>query len=166
MAADALPDRVLIAQREGIMNSTGGAIGVLLGRALIAAGEAVPNRIALGAADWKLCFEAMERVVSTIGKTKPGDKTLLDPLHAVNEALTSIGSDTESATFLLVAAVAAERAAGATAFMNCRRGRASRLGDRALGHLDPGAASFSIITRALADRARDLQPTDFAEFIG
>ncbi len=160
---DSSPGRIWVVGGRAFMNSTGGAIGVLLGRALIAAGEAVRDRNVLAAADWKLFFDAMERAVSTIGKAKPGDKTVLDPLHAVNEALKNINDDMKSADCLLVAANAAERAAGATALMNCRMGRASRLGDRVLGHPDPGAVSFSIITRAFADQARDLSSASFTQ---
>jgi dihydroxyacetone kinase len=154
--SDSYPGRILVVGGRAFMGSTGGAIGVLLGRALIAAGEAVRDRDVLRAVDLKLCFDAMERAVSTIGKAEPGDKTLLDPLHAINEALTTVTHDTECADILLSAAEAAERAAKATAFMKCRMGRASRLGDRALGHPDPGAVSFSIIARAFATRVRIL----------
>jgi phosphoenolpyruvate---glycerone phosphotransferase subunit DhaL len=160
---DSRPDRILVVAGKAFMNSTGGAIGVLFGRALIAAGEAVSDRNILAAVDWKLFFDAMERTVATIGKAKPGDKTMLDPLHAINDALQDAKDDTESADCLLVAANAAERAAEATARMNCRMGRASRLGDRVLGHPDPGAVSFSIITRAFADRARDLSSAHLAQ---
>jgi dihydroxyacetone kinase phosphoprotein-dependent L subunit len=156
LPAESTPDQIFTGTGKAFMRSTGGAIGIILGRALGAAGEAMRGRSAMSAADWKLCFLAMEQTVSAVGKAKPDDKTMLDPLHAVNRALLATGDDLEIAELLLVAAEAAERSAEATASMHCRMGRASRLGDRALGHPDPGAVSFSIITRAMATRAGDL----------
>jgi dihydroxyacetone kinase phosphoprotein-dependent L subunit len=158
---DSRPGQILTVAGKVFMESTGGAIGVILGRAFIAAGKAMVDRTALGTAEWKLCFQAMEQSVCAAGKAKPGDKTLIDALHAINEALTAANEDMASAELLLVAAEAAERAAEATASMRCRIGRASRLGDLALGHPDPGSVSISIITRAMARRACDLPPAAF-----
>jgi dihydroxyacetone kinase-like protein len=163
MPLESSPGQILLFSGKAFMGSTGGAIGIILGRALIAAGEAMQDRVSLGAADWKLCFQAMEDAVCAAGKAKPGDKTLLDPLHAINEALATTDKSIESTQLLSAVAETAERAAAATAPMHCRTGRASRLGDRALGHPDPGAVSFSIITRAMADRARDLSGAAYAK---
>lgn len=160
---DSLPGQILTASGRTFMDSTGGAIGILLGRALTASGEAIHGRRTVGTPEWKLCFQAMEQAVASTGRAKPGDKTMLDAIHAVNQTLSTM-EDVESPELLRRAADAAERAAEATASMRCQMGRASRLGDRALGHPDPGAVSFSVMTRALADRARDLTPEFFAGF--
>jgi dihydroxyacetone kinase phosphoprotein-dependent L subunit len=159
---ESLPSQVFATAGQAFMNSTGGAIGVLLGRALRAAGEEIHGQVNIGSAQWKHCLQAMESAVASAGKAKHGDKTLLDPLHAVNEVCATVEDDAESSALLSVAAEAAERAAAATSAMRCRVGRASRLGDRALGHPDPGAVSFSIIMRAFADRARTLPPESYA----
>lgn len=150
---DAGPDLLLIEAGKSFMRSTGGAIGVILGRALAAAGTAVPGAAQLGTAQFKSCFRAMEKAVADTGKAKPGDKTLLDPLHALNEAFSSLPEETEIPDLLAAGMAAAEQAAQATANLPCRIGRASRLGDRALGHPDPGAVSFALIVRALAESA-------------
>lgn len=160
---ETFPGQIFVVGGGAFMASTGGAIGILLGRALIAAGEAIRGHAALGVAEWRFCFQAMERAVALTGKANPGDKTLLDPLHAANEALAAAPEDIGSVDLLSIAAVAAENAARETSSMRCRMGRASRLGERALGHPDPGAMSFSVIARAMADRARHLPVTAFAE---
>ncbi len=156
------PNDVFTVAGKAFMQSTGGAIGIILGRALTAAGATMRDRIAIGSADWKLCFSAMEQIVSAVGKAKPGDKTLLDSIHAINQALANVENGVDSAELLSVAAEASERAAESTATMYCKVGRASRLGDRVLGHADPGSVSISIIVRAMADRARDLTSDTFA----
>ncbi len=153
---NSLPEQIWTVSGNAFMGSTGGAIGIILGRALIAAGEAMRGHTSLGVAEWKLCFQAMEQAVCKAGKAQPGDKTVLDALHGVNEALAAANEDMGSAELLSIASKGAEEAAAATANMMCRKGRASRLGDRALGHPDPGTVSLSIIARAMADRARDL----------
>jgi len=152
----ATPGQILSQAGRDFMRSTGGAIGVILGRALIGAGEALKDRKELNPSDWELCFKSMEITVRSTGKAEPGDKTLLDPLHAINECLANVGKSQDSAEILSRAAKAAEEGASATASMHCRKGRASRLGDRVLGHPDPGAVSFSIIVRALADAMKQM----------
>jgi phosphoenolpyruvate---glycerone phosphotransferase subunit DhaL len=155
-----LPDgtsagKILQEAGRAFMSSTGGAIGVVLGRAFISAGIAIANSSELGSSDLKQMFVAMEESVIAVGKAKPGDKTLLDPLHAVNEALAlSTGGVSE---LLDIAASAADVAARSTADLLCRIGRASRLGTRALGHPDPGAMSFALLIAAFAEQARNME---------
>jgi dihydroxyacetone kinase-like protein len=146
--------QVLREAGKAFMGSTGGAIGVLLGRALINAGAAIPEAQDVGPDELKKVFGAMERAVAETGKAKPGDKTMLDPLHAINEVLS--GSDGDVCELLSIAAQVAQTAARGTANMVCRLGRASRLGDRVLGHPDPGAMSFALIVAAFAEQARSL----------
>lgn len=153
---DAGVDTLLVEAGKSFMRSAGGAIGVILGRALVAAGAAVPGAAQLGHAEFKSCFRAMEKAVEDTGKAKPGDKTLLDPLHALNEALSAFSKETAISELLAAGTAAAEDAAHSTAGMRCRIGRASRLGARALGHPDPGAVSFALIVRALAESITQL----------
>jgi len=77
---------------------------------------------------------------------------MLDPVHAAHQAVLELGnSRPELAVLLAHASQAARIAAESTAGMPARAGRASRLGDRALGHPDPGAVSFSIVLGAMAE---------------
>ncbi|MGH7082548.1 MAG: DAK2 domain-containing protein, partial [Acetobacteraceae bacterium] len=82
----------------------------------------------------------------------PGDKTMLDawvPALAALEAAERAGAPLADA--LRGAASAAEQGARATREMLARSGRASRLGARSIGHIDPGAASAALFFRAFAD---------------
>jgi phosphoenolpyruvate---glycerone phosphotransferase subunit DhaL len=145
-------DAVLREAGMAFMGSTGGAVGVLFGRMLIAAGATLKGHVEIAPAEFRALLESMETALATAGKAKPGDKTMLDPVHAANQAVLGWGnSRPELAMLLTLASEAARNAAESTAGMLARAGRASRLGDRALGHLDPGAVSFSIVLSAMAE---------------
>jgi dihydroxyacetone kinase phosphoprotein-dependent L subunit len=145
-------DVVLRESGMAFMGATGGAIGVLLGRMLMAAGAALKGHVEIGPAEFRALLESMETALAGAGKAKPGDKTLLDAVHAANEAVKQGENARAELVILMVhASQAAQRAAENTAQMLARAGRASRLGDRALGHPDPGAVSFSMILRAMAE---------------
>lgn len=148
---EATLSEVLIEAGKAFMGGTGGAIGVIFGRMLLAGGNALINVNELGSAELKIMLNAMETGVAKVGKACPGDKTLLDSLHASCELLNSSSSYEGLSEAISRAADAAEEGAQSTAQMRCRLGRASRLGDRALGHRDPGAVSFSLVLRSMAD---------------
>jgi len=134
------------------MGATGGAIGVILARMLMASGAALRDREELGPSELKILLNSMESAVAQTGKAKPGDKTILDAVHAANESLAMLSnSDQNLVKMLSRAAASAEEAAQDTASMVCRVGRASRLGERALGHADPGATSFALILKAILE---------------
>jgi dihydroxyacetone kinase-like protein len=142
---------VLTTAGNAFMGGTGGAIGVILGRAFISGGKALANAQQIGPEEFRTMLLAMEEGVVKVGRAKPGDKTLLDSLHAAADSLTSTSGNDSLEEIASSAAAAAEAGAQSTAAMPCRLGRASRLGDRALGHKDPGAVSFSVILRATSD---------------
>jgi dihydroxyacetone kinase-like protein len=145
-------DGVLTESGAAFMGATGGAIGVLLGRMLMSAGVALQGCKEIGTSELRVLLNSMETAVASAGKAKPGDKTILDAVHAANQAVaTSAEADQSLPNMLSRASLAAGTAAQNTAGMRARVGRASRLGDRVLGHPDPGAVSFSIIMRAMAE---------------
>ena len=144
-------DGVLTESGAAFMGATGGAIGVLLGRMLMSAGAALQGCKGIGTSELRVLLNSMETAVASAGKAKPGDKTILDAVHAANQAVaTTAEADQSLPNMLSRASLAAGTAAQNTAGMRARVGRASRLGDRVLGHPDPGAVSFSIIMRAMA----------------
>jgi dihydroxyacetone kinase phosphoprotein-dependent L subunit len=148
-------DVILRESGMAFMGATGGAIGVLLGKMLMAGGAALKGRPEIGPAEIRILFASMETALASAGKAQPGDKTLLDAVHAANQTvLSSENSQPEVADLLTRASQAARKAAESTAQMHARAGRASRLGNRALGHPDPGAVSFSIVLAAMAEWAR------------
>lgn len=131
---------------KSFMNATGGAIGVILGKMLMCGQKTLSGRETLGADELRCWLEAMESAVTAVGKAKPGDKTILDAVHAAYLALTpSILEKNDVTEAFLAADQGAERGAADTANMLCKIGRASRLGEQVLGHPDPGAVTFSII---------------------
>jgi dihydroxyacetone kinase phosphoprotein-dependent L subunit len=130
------------------MGATGGAIGVLLGKMLMSAGNALKGHSNIGPPEVVLMLGAMETGLVSVSKARPGDKTILDAVHAVNQSLQQ-DSGKDLPELLVSAADAAQKAAENTSQMLARAGRASRLGDRALGHPDPGATSFAVILSAM-----------------
>ncbi|TIW43708.1 MAG: DAK2 domain-containing protein, partial [Mesorhizobium sp.] len=86
--------------------------------------------------------------VAARGKSQPGQKTMLDVLQPVYEALAQGKTGTEIAD-------AADHAADATVPMKALRGRASFLGDRSIGHMDAGARSTALLVRAVAETVED-----------
>jgi dihydroxyacetone kinase-like protein len=147
----------LLRQVALAMADVGGAIGPLYSTALTAMATEIEST---GAAADDVALlrgsaEAAEQAVVAIGHARPGDKTLVDALHPVVDALrgAEAGSvDLHSA--IEAAARAAEAGAAATADMVARVGRASRLGERSRGLPDAGATSLAIIVRAMADAGR------------
>jgi dihydroxyacetone kinase phosphoprotein-dependent L subunit len=147
---DAGLEEVLKEAGSAFMGATGGAIGVLLGGMFMAGGTALAGRSEIGINELKLLLEAMEASLVRIGKAKPGDKTILDAVHAACRAVAGTNSS-EVDKAVLTAAEAAAAGAQMTANMLCAKGRASRLGERVLGHPDPGAVSFSLILQAFTE---------------
>jgi dihydroxyacetone kinase-like protein len=142
-------DRLLSEAGMAFMAATGGASGVVFGKMFMAGGRSLNGIRQFGPPELKSLLKVMELSVSSAGKVKLGDKTVLD---AVASACHSIADSEDTLLKAFTkAATAAEAAAQGTANMICRVGRASRLGERSLGHPDPGAVSFSIILRAMAD---------------
>ncbi|WP_119728514.1 dihydroxyacetone kinase subunit DhaL [Thermomonospora amylolytica] len=151
LPADASPQQVLTTAGRTLVSKTGGASGALYGMALRRAGKALKvdeiDARWLGAA----LREALAGV-QDLGKAEEGDKTMVDALAravAAFDAARHEGADLAGAA--RAAAAAAEEGAQATVPMQARKGRASYLGPRSVGHLDPGAASTALILRALAD---------------
>jgi phosphoenolpyruvate---glycerone phosphotransferase subunit DhaL len=153
-SGDATPADVLKAVATTLISTVGGAAGPLYGTAFLKAAGAVAGPDLDAAAIVALLTTARDGIV-TRGKAEPGDKTMVDawtPAVDAAEAAASRGADV--ADTLAAAADAAEQGAAATEPLVARKGRASYLGERAVGHRDPGAQSSALILRAAADAAR------------
>ena len=147
-------DEVLKECGSAFMGATGGAIGPLLGGMFIAAGHALAGKAEVGSVEFSLMLQAMEASVARMGKAKPGDKTILDAVHAAGQSVSDHEAQEIRETCAKAARAASEAAQG-TARMISAKGRSSKLGERALGHPDPGAVSFSIILQAFANRLEE-----------
>ena len=129
------------------MSTVGGSSGPVFGTLLVTLARELPPRPV--ATDWSRALAAAIAALSRLGKVEVGHKTLLDVLDPVQKVLAHGGDD-------LVPRVkqCAFDSAQATAAMDAIKGRASFLGERALGHVDPGSRSMALIIGALCDALR------------
>ena len=145
------PASVFNAAARSFLDAVGASTGPLYATAFMRAGAAVKGKSKLDRDATVAVLAAMARGMADRGKAKPGEKTMLDawaPAAAAAERAATEGLDLGAC--LDAASEAAAAGAEATKGMAAGKGRASRLGERALGHVDPGAASAVVILRALA----------------
>ncbi|WP_240630025.1 dihydroxyacetone kinase subunit DhaL [Specibacter cremeus] len=139
-----------------LMSKVGGAAGPLYGTAFLRAATAVGEAGTLDSGLVAAALAAARDGVVARGKAESGDKTMVDAwTPAVDAAAAAAASGAEPSAVLGAAADAAEAGAVATDPLIARKGRASYLAERAIGHRDPGAASSALILRAAADAASD-----------
>jgi phosphoenolpyruvate---glycerone phosphotransferase subunit DhaL len=132
-----------------LVSSVGGAAGPLYGTLFLQMGMASAGRAELDLAGWTAALEAGVKGVQMRGKAEPGDKTMVDALVPALEALRAAeGSGLADA--LRRSADAAEEGMRATTPLEARRGRASYLGPRSVGHQDPGATSTQLLLEVAA----------------
>jgi dihydroxyacetone kinase-like protein len=135
-----------------LVSSVGGAAGPLYGTLFLQMGTAAAGRDELDLAGWTGALEAAVKGVQARGKAEPGDKTMIDALLPAVDALRSAAGDgADTATALQRSAAAAEEGMKATTPMEARKGRASYLGPRSVGHQDPGATSSHLLLRSAAE---------------
>lgn len=145
------PGGVLKLVATTLISTVGGASGPLFGTAFLRAATAVGDAPELDGPAVAAALAAARDGVVARGKAEPGDKTMVDALGAaVRAAQESAAGGVGPGEVLSAAAVAAADAAAATVPMQAHKGRASYLGERSIGHADPGATSTAYILRALA----------------
>ena len=145
---------VLKTVAKTLMSTVGGAAGPLYGTAFLRASKAAGDGELDGAGVAAVIAGALEGIQAR-GKATTGEKTMVDAwTPSLEAARTAAESGSDPAAVLEAAATAAEAGAAATEPMRATKGRASYLGERSIGHLDPGAVSTSLILRA-AVRAAD-----------
>jgi dihydroxyacetone kinase-like protein len=143
------PAGVLKLVATTLISTVGGASGPLYGTGFLRAATAVGDALELDAAAVATALTAARDGVVARGKAELEDKTMVDALTPAVEAATG----DSVADLLAAAADAAERGAAATEPLVARKGRASYLGERSAGHVDPGARSTAYLLRALATAA-------------
>ena len=151
------PAAVLKKVGSTLVSKVGGSSGPLYGTLFRKVGVALKgddslasdeNAVRCLAAGLSKAFVGIE----DLGGAKPGDKTMLDAIQPAMEALEHArGEDAPLVEALAQAADAAEAGAEATVPLQARKGRASYLGERSVGHKDPGAASFALLMRTVAN---------------
>ena len=144
------PGQLLTIAGKTLVSTVGGASGPLWGTAFRRAGRALGNAESFDGEALLAALDAGVDGVVDLGAAAPGDKTMVDALKPAVDALRGgldAGAPLDSA--LAAAAAAAEEGARATVPLQARKGRASYLGERSIGHQDPGATSAALIMRAL-----------------
>ncbi|MFP1624475.1 dihydroxyacetone kinase subunit DhaL [Streptomyces sp. 5K101] len=143
----AAPGAVLVLAGRQLISTVGGASGPLYGTLLRRAGKSLGDDAEVSAGQLAEALRAGVAAVAQLGGAKAGDKTMLD---ALEPAVAALGNSTDS---FAAAREAAEQGALATVPLQARKGRASYLGERSIGHQDPGATSSALLVAALAETA-------------
>ena len=135
-----------------LIKTMGGSSGPLLGTFFLRAAATCAGKSALESADVVALFQAGVDGIQQRGKAAPGDKTMMDAwLPAVEAMRQAMDAGSSLAALLDSGAAAAEAGVRATISMSARKGRASYLGDRSVGHPDPGATAAHLMLQAAAD---------------
>lgn len=140
------PGAVLSLAGRQLISTVGGASGPLYGTLLRRTGKALGDSAEVTPAQLTEALRTGVAAVAQLGGAKAGDKTMLDTLEPAVEAL---------GTSFAAAAEAADQGALATVPLQARKGRASYLGERSIGHQDPGATSAALLISALAATAEE-----------
>ena len=142
---------ILQAAATVLIRTVGGAAGPLYGTFFLRASMAASGKTELDAADVVAMFQAGIQGVQQRGKAIAGDKTMVDALLAALAAMRkSLEGGAGLGKILDEGAAAAEAGMRATIPMQARKGRASYLGERSIGHQDPGATSSFLLLKTAA----------------
>lgn len=140
-----------------LISTIGGASGPLYGTAFLRAATVVNNKVEIEAEDIVKMFEKAIEGIKMRGKSDRGDKTMLD---AIIPAYESLKESIEKGKSIVIAFEKAEKAAFEgveyTKTIIARKGRASYLGERSIGHKDPGAMSSYIMIKAITDTLKEV----------
>jgi len=144
------PGRLLILAGRTLVSTVGGASGPLWGSALRSGGRVLGDQPSFDGAQLVEVLAAALAAIKDLGAAAPGDKTMVDALEPAVETLRAeVAAGAPLSAALTEAATAAEAGMRATVPLQARKGRASYLGERSIGHQDPGATSTALILRAL-----------------
>ncbi|WP_327692961.1 dihydroxyacetone kinase subunit DhaL [Streptomyces sp. NBC_00459] len=138
------PGAVLVLAGSRLISTVGGASGPLYGTLLRRTGKALGEAAEVSTEQFTDALRIGVDAVMALGGAAPGDKTMIDALVPTVDAL---------ADSFAAARTAAEQGALATTPLQARKGRASYLGERSIGHQDPGATSAALLIAALAETA-------------
>ncbi|WP_457154300.1 dihydroxyacetone kinase subunit DhaL [Mesorhizobium sp. P5_C1] len=147
-----LASDVFTSAASAFLDAVGASTGPLYATAFRRAAQALKQDERLSTADQAAIVEAMTTGIKERGKGQRGDKTMLDAWIPATEAAVGARARAAGSREMWSSILeAAEAGANSTRSMVAARGRAARLGERSLGHMDPGAASAVIILRAMKD---------------
>ncbi|HKW58607.1 MAG TPA: dihydroxyacetone kinase subunit DhaL [Candidatus Dormibacteraeota bacterium] len=148
--AGAPPGKLLILAGRTLVSTVGGASGPLWGSAMRSGGRVLGDRPTFEGPELVEVLAAALASVKDLGTAAVGDKTMVDALEpAVDKLREKVAAGAGVGDAADAAAEAAEAGMRATIPLQARKGRASYLGERSIGHQDPGATSTALIVRAL-----------------
>lgn len=135
-----------------LLSTVGGASGPLYGTAFMETGKILAGKTELTPKDFSTALKAAISGIQKRGKAIQGEKTMLDALIPASEAFSaSISSGADMITALTSACQSARAGAEYTKTIIATKGRASYLGERSIGHEDPGAVSSTLMLEAILD---------------
>jgi phosphoenolpyruvate---glycerone phosphotransferase subunit DhaL len=138
--------------RAGIdfINAASSTGGLLIGSAMISAGKCMGNKASVTLSTFYDIVSCAQEEIMEKGKAVPGDKTMLDAIEPIRLSLEkSLARNEPVEEALKRAKEASEQGSEATRTMKATKGRSRWLGDRSIGHLDPGAAVISMIMKSI-----------------
>lgn len=153
-AVDGGPAELLKKTGATLISTVGGAAGPLYGTAFLRMAKAVPeDGVLTGEALIEIAAAGLQGIVDR-GKAEVGDKTMVDAWSAaLDEARTQLAADSSATAVVEALKRGAATGAASTEPLVARKGRASYLGERAIGHRDPGAQSSALLWAAAAGAA-------------
>ena len=135
-----------------LLSKVGGASGPLYGTAYMQAGKACAGKTSLTPEDGKAIFDAVIAGIQKRGKAVKGEKTMLDAIIPASEAYAAaIDGGASLPDALDAMCKAAEEGVEFTKTIIATKGRASYLGERSIGHQDPGATSATYTLESIRD---------------
>ncbi|MEM0385345.1 MAG: dihydroxyacetone kinase subunit DhaL [Nitrososphaeria archaeon] len=141
-----------------LVSTVGGASGPLYGTAFIQAGSALAGKFEIDEQDIVKAMQAALDGIIMRGKASLGDKTMIDAISpAVDSLKKSLSNGKELTNALEEAVKAAEEGMKSTIPMLAKKGRASYLGERSIGHQDPGATSSYLLIKLMLDLIKEKQ---------
>ena len=136
------------------ISEIGGSAGPLFGTFYLRAGMSARGKTSMEAADWVASFEAGATGVSQLGMSTEGEKTMLDALFPASRAMQEALKAGKSFREVLAAgAQAAREGVEYTKTIQASKGRAAYIGERSLGHQDPGATTIMLIIESIRKAA-------------
>lgn len=150
--ADPTPSAVVKAAGAAFATANPSTMAALVGGALLAGAKSLGDKDRIGGPEAAELLRAAIESITTRGKSAVGDKTILDAMVPSLEALESAGPDAAPISEMIAAA---QKGVDETAGLQSRRGRASWVGERAVGHPDPGATAYVRFLQAVASAMED-----------
>jgi dihydroxyacetone kinase-like protein len=141
-------EKDLMVCAQQLMSKIGGSSGPLLGSAFMALSMSLKGKTSFTNADFGAALSSATDKIGMLGKSHAGEKTMLDALIPAATAMKSSSGPLDFS----VAYTAAQKGADDTIPLLATKGRASYLGERSKGHMDPGACSVALIFKGLAQK--------------